>query len=230
MAAALPTGGEQLLRGVWAVLELLLSGQIHLFSIMLFVMIFSLTMHEFGHAFLVTKLGDNTALLNGRLTLNPIAHLDIMGLLMLIMLGFGYAKPVPFTPRNIKPRWGKAAIAAAGPGMNFVLALVSINLYIWFVGHGHIADDTPAAFALQYMAIINLLLMLFNLLPIGMLDGHYIMSWLLPPRLSTQYDMWNARYGNLLFMGLVILSIAGIPIFRILTRFSYQLASMLVIV
>jgi Zn-dependent protease len=212
------------------VLELLLKGDLHLFSIMLFVMIFSLTMHEFGHALMVTKLGDNTALLAGRLTLNPVSHIDVMGLLMLVMLSFGYAKPVPFTPRNIKQRWGQAAIAAAGPGMNLILAFVAINVYFWGVDNGSIDGSTPLGFALQYMAIINLLLMLFNLLPIGLLDGHYIMSWLLPPRLSTQYDMWNARYGNLLFLGLIILSVAGLPIFRFLTHYSYQLASWLVIV
>jgi Zn-dependent protease len=79
------------------------------------------------------------------------------------------------------------------------------------------------------MAIINLLLMLFNLLPIGMLDGHYIISWFLPPRLSTQYDQWNARYGHMLFMILIILSVAGLPIFSFLSRTSYQLANFLVI-
>ncbi len=211
-------------------LDLLISGQIHLFSIMLFVMIFSLTLHEFGHALMVTRLGDNTSLLSGRLTLNPMAHIDVMGLLLLILVGFGYAKPVPFTARNIRPRWGQAAIAAAGPGMNFFLAFIAINLYVWSVTNGHLNDDTPAAFALQYMAIINLLLMLFNLLPIGLLDGHYILSWFLPPRLSTSYDMWNARYGNMLFMVLIILSVAGLPIFRFLTRFSYQLANLLVVI
>ncbi len=211
-------------------LDLLMQGEFHLFAILLSVMIFSLTMHEFGHALLVTRLGDNTALLAGRLTLNPVSHIDVLGLFMLILLGFGYAKPVPFTPRNIKQKWGKAAIAAAGPGMNLLLAIVSINVFVWGIGSGSISGESPLGVALQYMAIINLLLMLFNLLPIGLLDGHYIMSWLLPPRLSTQYDMWNARYGHLLFMGLIILSIAGVPIFRFLTTYSYQLATLLVIV
>ena len=138
--------------------------------------------------------------------------------------------PLSALPFAFEARHYEAAIAAAGPGMNFMLAFVAINVLAWAVGGGHLQSDTPAAFALQYMAIINLLLMLFNLLPIGMLDGHYIMSWFLPPRLSTEYDMWNARYGNMLFMILIILSVAGLPIFRFLSQTSYQLASLLIVV
>lgn len=201
-------------------LSLLLGGEYQLFGIILLAIIFSLSLHEFGHAASATLLGDRTPSLAGRLTLNPAAHIDILGLAMVVLVGFGYAKPVPFNPRHIRHHWGSAAVAAAGPAMNLLLAILAINLYVWFSRSGSIAPDSNAALTLLVMAQINLLLMLFNLIPLGPLDGHYIMSWLLPPRLGYQYDQFNARYGTMVFLALIVLSVAGVPVFRILTQFA----------
>ena len=211
-------------------LSLLFAGEYQVFGIILLAIIVSLTLHEFGHAISATLLGDSTPVQAGRLTLNPASHIDIMGLLMVVLVGFGYAKPVPFNPRQIRHAWGSAAVAAAGPAMNLLLAIVAINLYVWFARDGSIAPDSNAALVLFLLAQINLLLMLFNLIPLGPLDGHYIMSWLLPPRLGYQYDQFNARYGTVLFLVLIGLSIIGVPVFRVLTDFAGSIVPYLMFV
>jgi Zn-dependent protease len=205
------------------VLPLLLNGEYSVFGIVLAAIILSLSLHEFGHASSATALGDPTPRLAGRLTLNPGAHIDLMGLAMVLLVGFGYAKPVPFNPRNIRHAWGSAAVAAAGPAMNLLLAIVAINVFAMAARGGAIAPDSPVAISLVILAQLNLLLMLFNLIPLGPLDGHYILSWLLPSRASYQYEMFNVRYGNIIFLGLIVLSIAGVPVFRMLTSFASTL-------
>jgi len=204
-------------------LTLLLSGQIGLFAILLVTIVLSLSLHEFGHAQASTWLGDDTAKKMGRLTINPVAHIDPLGLLMVVLVGFGYAKPVPFNPRNIHQPWSRAVVAAAGPGMNLLIAVAAINL-LAFASHSTALDIThDGAVTLAILARINLLLMLFNLLPLGPLDGHYIMSWLLPPDLGRKYDYFNARHGAQVFLVLIVLSVAGLPVFRFLSDFADQL-------
>jgi len=211
-------------------LQLLYSGQYLIFATILVSIIFSLTLHEYGHAFSAKMLGDDTAQRMGRLTLNPVAHIDPVGLLMVVLVGFGYAKPVPTNPQKIKYSWGYAAVSAAGPAMNLLLAVLAINiLYLSSVN----ATFDPAGkevMFLLFMAQINLLLMLFNLIPFGPLDGHYIMSWLLPPKLRNKYDHYNDRYGAQLFLVLIVLSILGVPIFNFLMDFSRALIPYLVFV
>ncbi len=204
-------------------IALLLAGEVSLFVTLLAAIILSLSLHEFGHAQMATWLGDDTPRRQGRLTINPIAHIDPIGLLMVIMIGFGYAKPVQFDGRHVRQKWGTAAVAAAGPAMNLLLAILAINFLAWCqLGNGPAISDNGFA-ALAILAQINLLLMLFNLLPLGPLDGHYIMSWLLPSKARWQYDTFNARYGTYLFLGLIVLSFLGIPVFRFLMDFSARL-------
>ncbi|MEH6586239.1 MAG: site-2 protease family protein [Halioglobus sp.] len=198
-------------------LQLIYQGQWPLFLLITTALIISLTFHEFGHAATAKLFGDDTAQRQGRLTLNPIAHIDPMGLLMVVLIGIGYAKPVPTNPRNYSSRWASMLVAAAGPGMNLLLACVSINLYLiglaadWSL----FAGDGPKIF-FTYLALINLLLMLFNLIPLGPLDGHYIMPYLLPASAAKKYEYYNMRYGSYLFLGLVVLSFLGVPIFSYL--------------
>lgn len=212
-------------------LHLLTNGQIAVFLILLFVIIFSLTFHEFGHALSAKLLGDDTAEKMGRLNLNPLSHIDPIGLLAVVFIGFGYAKPVPFTPRKLKHKWGSAMVAAAGPLMNLLIAIVALNLKAAAFSFGIDALATPTAqTVLAYLAFINILLMLFNLLPIGPLDGHYIAEWALPKPLKYKYHQFNSKYGSMLFLGLIVLSIAGIPIFRFLWTASQSLAPYLTFV
>jgi len=201
-------------------LSLLLNGEVQVFITLLFAIVFSLTLHEYGHAKAAALLGDDTAARMGRLTLNPMAHIDLLGLLMVVTVGFGYAKSVPFNPRNMRKPWAGAAVAAAGPLMNLLLAIAAINLLAWAAKSGSLMLTEPSALALGILAKINLLLMLFNLIPLGPLDGHYILSWWLPPRLGVHYDRFNLSYGARIFLGLIILSVLGVPVFRFLMTMS----------
>ena len=212
-------------------IQLLTEGRIALFALILTALVLSLCLHEFGHALAAKLYGDDTAERAGRLTLNPIPHIDPMGLLMVVMLGFGYAKPVPTNPTKFKSRSGEWVVSAAGPAMNLCLAVASINIYLLGLQSGieFFAGPGPRFFFV-YLAQINLLLMVFNLIPLGALDGHYILPFFLPDRLAHQYKYYNARYGNFLLLGLIVLSIMGLPIFRYVFAFSERLLPLIVFV
>jgi Zn-dependent protease len=196
-------------------LSLLMGGQIALFFLILIALIISLSFHEFGHAATAKLFGDDTAQRMGRLTLNPLAHLDVMGLVMLVFVGFGWAKPVPTNPRNFTSRWADFFVSSAGPGMNLLLAFLAVNFFGLAVRMGWSFVLTPGGQVFfYYLATINLILMLFNLIPLGALDGHYILPYFLTPRAATAYRDFNAQYGNMALMGLVLLSVAGLPVFR----------------
>ncbi|MEH6515322.1 MAG: site-2 protease family protein [Halioglobus sp.] len=196
-------------------LQLMYQGQWALFLLIIISLIISLSFHEYGHAVCAKYFGDDTAQKLGRLTLNPVAHIDPMGLLMVVLIGFGYAKPVPTDPRNFNSRWASPLVAAAGPAMNLLLACISINLYVIGLNAGwEIFAGSGPQFFFTFLALINLLLMVFNLIPLGPLDGHYIMPYFLPTEMAKKYLYYNARYGNYLFLGLVVLSLAGLPIFK----------------
>lgn len=185
------------------------------FVLILFCLIFSLTFHEYGHGIMAKYFGDRTAEFQGRLTLNPIPHIDPMGLLMVIMIGFGFARPVPTDPRNYTSRWGIFFVAAAGPMMNLLLAFIAVNLYgLGLILGWPMFEGQAANIFFVYLANINMLLMIFNLIPVGPLDGHYILPYFLPKRLSIYYQYYNDRYGHWLLLSIIVLSLMGLPIFQ----------------
>lgn len=210
---------------------LLFNGQESIFVILFIVIVIALTFHEFGHAWMAKYFGDQTAEHAGRLTLNPIAHIDPLGLAMVVFIGFGYAKPVPTNPRNYTSKWASPLVAFAGPGMNLVLAIVTINIYALGMGAGidFFYGEGQRIFFI-YLASINLLLMLFNLIPLGPLDGHYILEHFLPPRLSYKYIQFNQQYGSMLLLSLIVLSFVGVPIFSTLIGFSQRILPMITFV
>jgi len=212
-------------------LTLLASGQYALVILLIICLIISLTFHEYGHALAAKLLGDDTAQRLGRLSINPIVHIDPIGLAMVVLVGFGYAKPVPTNPNNFTKSWGMPAVAIAGPVMNLILAFITINIYFLGVKSGNpwFSEQGPQTFFI-ILASINLLLMLFNLIPIGPLDGHYILGHFLPGKLSSMYLEYNRRYGHFLFLGLILLSIAGLPIFSKLMGLANSLLTKLVVV
>ena len=114
--------------------------------------------------------------------------------------------------------------------MNFLIAVAAVNLLAYAAISTGFDLPREALLVLTVLAQINLLLMLFNLIPLGPLDGHYIMSWLLPPDLGRRYDAFNNRYGAQAFLILIVLSILGIPVFRFLTEFASQLLPWLIFV
>ncbi len=210
-------------------LQLLYEGHFALFLLIVIALVLSLSFHEFGHAATAKIFGDDTAQRQGRLTLNPVAHIDPVGLLMVVLIGFGYAKPVPTDPRNFTSRWASPLVAAAGPAMNLLLACISINLYVIGVQSGWplFAGDGPRFF-FTFLALINLLLMVFNLFPLGPLDGHYIMPHLLPAGMARRYEYLNARYGSQAFLVLIVLSLLGVPIFRYVQRIGEAILPLIV--
>jgi Zn-dependent protease len=212
-------------------IQLILQQQYLAFVLISFALIFSLTFHEFGHGKMASLIGDDTAKRAGRLTLNPIPHIDPIGLLMVLLIGIGYAKPVPTDPRKFNTRWGVLLVAAAGPAMNLLLAIVVYNVYAIGLKLGIGLFQTPVAnFFFTYLALINLLLMLFNLLPIGPLDGSYILPYALPRSAAIKYQQLNARYGSYALLGLILLSFAGVPIFETLWKLGEFMLSVILIV
>lgn len=135
----------------------------------------ALTLHELAHGYMAYKLGDPTAKMMGRLSLNPIKHLDPMGTVMLLVLGFGWAKPVPINPRNFrKPIRDDILVSLAGVTVNFILFFISVGVYIALYVHG-VSNEIVMTF-LQYFYSINMSLCLFNLLPIPPLDGFHVVN------------------------------------------------------
>lgn len=170
------------------------------------VILFALTVHEFSHAMVAHMLGDSTAERYGRLTLNPLAHIDWMGLLPLALFGFGWAKPVPYNPYHFQnPRIDALKVALAGPGSNLLLALISGIFYrALFLFDGDFGL-LPAFLAIS--TLINLLLFFFNLLPIYPLDGSKILDAVL---VKPQQQMWLYKfrvYGPRILLILVLISI-----------------------
>lgn len=200
-------------------IQLILQQQYLAFILIAFALIFSLTFHEFGHGKVASLIGDDTAERAGRLTLNPIPHIDLLGLLMVLLIGIGYAKPVPADPSKFNTRWGVLLVAAAGPAMNLLLAIVVYNVYALGLKLGIGLFQTPVAnFFFTYLALINLLLMLFNLLPVGPLDGSYILPYALPRNMARRYQQVNDRFGAYALLGLIVLGFTGVPVFETLWK------------
>ena len=176
--------------------------------ILAFCLIFALTFHEFGHAYTAHLCGDDTAKAAGRMSLNPLVHLDLFGSLMVLIVGFGYARPVPVNPNNYRVRNADFYIASAGPLMNLLLGIIGAFLYgILAQNSLTILAGVPLLFLLKLFIIINFNLFLFNLIPIGPLDGNSVFPHFLPPNLRIRYQHWNFRYGSYALIGLVLLSI-----------------------
>jgi Zn-dependent protease len=174
-----------------------------IFFLVAFALILSISIHEFAHAYASLKLGDPTAKAMGRVTLNPLSHLDPIGTLLLLFAGFGWGKPVPFDPSYLSnPKRDAAIISFAGPLSNFVLVLVFATLYR-VVGDGGIAGT------FFYLVVFyNLILGFFNLLPLHPLDGFKIVNGLLPESLSYQW-LQMAPYGIWILMFLVLTNTTG---------------------
>ena len=172
------------------------------------VILFALSVHEYSHGLAAYKLGDPTAYYAGRLTLNPISHLDPIGTLMLFLVHFGWAKPVPVNPYRLKnPKKDMLWISAAGPLSNMVLALASGILLRILMASGETPGQTSFLGLLMdvvFMSLqINLALAIFNILPIAPLDGSKILSGLLPDRFGKMF-YYMERYGPFILLGLII--------------------------
>ncbi len=189
---------------------------------LLIALVLGITVHEFSHAAMATWLGDSTPRYQGRLTLAPLAHLDVMGSLMFLVGGFGWGKPVQFNPYALRanPRTGSALVALAGPISNFLLAaVVAIPVRLMPLALGvpmqRLALTTsPEALTFQllfYIVLYNLLLGVFNLIPIFPLDGFSILMGVLPAEMAYSFEQ-TRQYGLFLLFALLLLT-SYVPLF-----------------
>ena len=187
-------------------------------------LIFSLSVHEFSHGIIAYYYGDDTAYKYGRLTLNPLKHLDPMGSLMLLFIGFGYAKPVPVNPFNLKnPKSDIIKVAAAGPISNLFLGF--IGTFLFYLLHYLLMMNNNMEIFLRIFIQINIYLAIFNLIPIHPLDGGQIFGNLLSrynPKIAQQLNY----YGPRILMGVIFIGIiSGFSIIGLILEPLYKLIS-----
>ncbi len=184
------------------------------------VILLALTVHEFAHGYVAYLCGDKTAKAFGRLTLNPMKHLDPIGAICMLLVGFGWAKPVPVNMRNFgKPKRDMVLVSLAGPAANFVLAFISAGiaqLIMAFMRDGFYIWDNKLHLALYFvcqlfyiMTVMNIGLGTFNLIPLPPLDGSKILAGLLPNHLAARY-LQIERYSHYIILGVMVLSFTGV--------------------
>lgn len=209
------------------------SMNIQLLIVRVITLVIAFTVHEFSHAFTAVKLGDDTPRREGRLTLNPLKHLDIWGAIMLIAAGFGWAKPVRVNPNNFKGNQeaGMMLVSAAGPLSNFFLAALGAFLLLhgFYPTFANTSGMIPTSvYFLSSFMLINLNLMIFNLVPLSPLDGEKVLEYFIP---SGARSIWNQiqHYGFAILMVLFfVLPYFGIDIFsKVLSPIVYWLYRLL---
>lgn len=192
----------------------------------------SMPIHEWAHAWAAYRLGDDTAAMRGRLTINPLAHLDPIGTLALVFFGYGWGKPVPVSPYRLRGNWRAswALVSAAGPFSNLVLAMLAAIPFR--MGWLDLYASSESAISLEGILIgfmqINLLLMLFNLIPFPPLDGSRILAWLLPPKWARMMDRLEQYGGAGLILILYLLSKLGILALVIMPLMNFMILALLV--
>lgn len=188
------------------------------------ILFFSIILHEVAHGLTAYRMGDDTAYLSGRLTLNPISHVDLIGTIAVPavcwLFGwplFGWAKPVPVNPMRFpSPRKDMGKVAFAGPACNLILAtLCAALLKLTVMFQAHLGQQTVMALLhiLQYGIFINIFLAVFNLIPIPPLDGGRVLTALLPIQAAVRYDQFVGRYGMWIVFALILTGVVKYLIF-----------------
>ena len=183
----------------------ILSNNPVVFILIVTALVFALCIHEFSHGYIAYLNGDDTAYRMGRLTLNPLKHLDPIGSMMILFIGFGYAKPVPVNPMNLNnPRVDMIKVAAAGPISNFILSFIGVLFFTLLAKIGLMQENYELF--LTYFIIINTYLGLFNLIPIYPLDGGQIFGNFISKYDKNIFIKLN-EYGPKILLGAILLSL-----------------------
>jgi Zn-dependent protease len=205
--------------------------RVALFSLIAFVV--SVSVHEFGHAFVADRLGDRIPRLQGRLTLSPMAHIDLIGTIAVPLFGalsgfplIAWGKPVQTNPANYTKRFsmttGHMLVAAAGPFMNLVLAVFA-SVVIVILGKAGVLSPVLMQALIGYLVLLNIMLLFFNLIPLGPLDGAAVMEGLLP-RSMYRFVELNRKYGMLVLLLLFFAPQLGVPGLNFVLRPAYFVA------
>ncbi|HVO29128.1 MAG TPA: site-2 protease family protein [bacterium] len=179
-----------------------------MFVIRFLLLVIAITFHEFGHAAVAVSCGDPTPQQDGRVTLNPLAHLDPIGTIGMLLYTFGWGRPVMVRPGYFRGRWDHVKVAAAGPFMNVVQALA-----YGLAARALIAANAPAPVGLQILyegMLINVGLATFNLIPIGPLDGATILKGFLPLETAYRFEQFNRQYGMMVMMLMLFTGYVGV--------------------
>ena len=205
--------------------------RVALFTLIAFVV--SVSVHEFGHAFVADRLGDRIPRLQGRLTLSPMAHVDLIGTIAVPLIGalsgfplIAWGKPVQTNPANYTNRFSKTTghmmVAAAGPFMNLVLAVIA-SVVIVVLGKAGVLSPDLMKTLIGYLVLLNLMLLFFNLIPLGPLDGAAVLEGLLPKSMYRIAEL-NRKYGMLILLMLFFAPQLGVPGLNFVLRPAYFVA------
>lgn len=195
-----------------------------IFLAWILAIIYAITVHEFSHALTGHWLGDDTAEREGRLTLNPLAHMDWTGLALLVLVGFGWGKPVPFNPYQLRfKRLGPAMVGLAGPISNLLSVIIFAIVLKIFVVTQVLAPASVLFTFISFLIEVNVVLMIFNLIPIPPLDGSKLLYSFLGVK-HLNIIAWLEQYGIWVLLALVFLGSPWLtPVFSLVTNFVYRL-------
>lgn len=194
-----------------------------LFFIWLLAIVYGITVHEFSHVLAARLQGDDTGERLGRLTLNPLAHLDVVGFLMMLFIGFGWGKSAPYNPYNLKfQKWGEALVSIAGPLSN-LMSIIIFGLMARFLAPSLGMENLLVQF-LSFLILINIVLMVFNLIPIPPLDGSKVLFAFLPARFSYVEQYLTLRGPWILLVLIIADNFLNINIFSHFFNVFFRLA------